>query len=267
VLTDVDSFPLPSEQIRSAVGKLADDRQTREAACRALAVVLSHAQEARPMLKEAFASAEAEGRLIYAKILGLLGEQEVVPVLVEALDKVERWDEKIYQGKMAEYAHLPTPVDALILTLGSTRDRRATPAILDKLAMLDAEVTLSHHRAVALALEQLADPAAAKPLAGLLQKPGMRGHAMTKLEPLYDRQREKRRRTGPLREIVLARALYRSGDCGKLGETILKEYQNDIRGLFARHATTVLEKTPRSVSYGARRDPAKAWRQRRSTAP
>ncbi len=44
---------------------------------------------------------------------------------------------------------------------------------------------------------------------------------------------------------MLARALYRSGDDGKLGETILKEYQKDIRGLFARHATAVLEETGR----------------------
>jgi hypothetical protein len=34
------------------------------------------------------------------------------------------------QGVMAEYAHLPTPIDALILALGSTGDARAVPAIL-----------------------------------------------------------------------------------------------------------------------------------------
>jgi hypothetical protein len=165
----------------------------------------------------------------------------VAAELIDALDEVEAWDAKIFQGKMAEYAHLPTPIDALILALGHTRDRRATQAILRKLAMLDAGVTLSHHRAVALALERLADPAAAEPLAQLLEKPGMRGHVMRELEPLHDRQREKRRREGPLREIVLARALYRCGDHQGLGEAILREYQGDVRGLFARHATAVLE--------------------------
>ncbi|TVS20217.1 MAG: hypothetical protein EA424_05110 [Planctomycetaceae bacterium] len=68
----------------------------------------------------------------------------------------------------------------------------------------------------------------------------MRGHVMTGLEPLYDRQRERRRREGPLREIVIARALYRCGDHQGLGEAILHEYQQGIRGLFARHATAVL---------------------------
>ena len=141
---------------------------------------------------------------------------------------------------MAEYAHLPTPVDALILALGYSGDRRAVPAILAKLEMLDAGVTLSHHRAVALELESLGDPAAARPLAELLDRPGMSGHAMTELEPLYDAEREKRRREGPLREIVLARALYRCGDYEGKGGRIVRQYQSDLRGLFARHATDVL---------------------------
>jgi hypothetical protein len=91
-----------------------------------------------------------------------------------------------------------------------------------------------------LALEQIGDPAAAEPLARLLNKPAMRGHAMTGLEPLHDRDRDRRRRTGPLREIVLARALYRCGDCDGLGKSILEEYTRDVRGLFARHASSVL---------------------------
>jgi hypothetical protein len=45
---------------------------------------------------------------------------------------------------------------------------------------------------------------------------------------------------GPLREIVLARALYRCGDHQGLGRKILEEYRHDLRGLFARHASAVL---------------------------
>jgi glycine/D-amino acid oxidase-like deaminating enzyme len=240
VLTDKDSIPLSDEEVREAVRKLERGNRARQAACKALAVVLLHAGRARPMLREAFAGAEGETRALCAKTLGFLGEPAAVPVLIEDLGKVDKWDAKVFQGKMAEYAHLPTPVDGLILALGHTRDRRATPAILAKLQMLDAGVTLSHHRAVALALEELADPAAAEPLARLLGKPGMRGHAMTELEPLHDKPHGKRRRTGPLREIVLARALYRCGDHEGLGERILREYREDVRGLFARHAAAVL---------------------------
>ncbi len=245
VLTDGDSHPLPQQAVYAAVERLADESRSRPSRCRALAVVLSHAERARAALRESFASAEGESRLTYAKVLGFLGEHEVVPVLAEALDRVDAWDAKILQGRMAEYAHLPTPVDALILALGYTGDRRATPAVLRKLEMLDADVTLSHHRSVALALEHLADRTAAESLARLLQKPDMHGHAMTQLEPLHDRQRDKRRREGPLREIVLARALYRSGDHDGLAQRILRQYQRDLRGLFARHATAVLEGAPK----------------------
>jgi len=240
VLTDVDSFPLSEAEIQDAVTALGDEKRSRDEVCRALAVLLSHPEQAKPLLQSAFAASQGNARLEYAKVLGVLGEQDVVPLLVEALDQVDGWDDKILQGKMAEYAHLPTPIDALILALGATRDANAVPAILRKLEMLDADVTLSHHRAVALALEQIGDPAAAPPLARLLNEPGMRGHAMRKLEPLYDGQRERRRREGPLREIVLARALYRCGDHDGLGEKTLLEYQDDIRGLFARHAQAVL---------------------------
>ncbi len=241
ILTDTDSFPLPRESVELAVRELTDSRQSRMARCRSLAIILTHSKDARPALRDAFASTQGDARLTYAKVLGFLGDREVVPVLVDALRQVKQWDAKIYQGAMAEYAHLPTPVDALILALGHAHDRRATPVILGWLAQLDADVTLSHHRAVALALEQLRDPRAAAPLARLLCEPGMRGHALTRLEPLYNRQPRRRRRLGPLREIVLARALYRCGDDQGLGARILKEYQQDVRGLFARHATAVLE--------------------------
>lgn len=63
---------------------------------------------------------------------------------------------------------------------------------------------------------------------------------MKRLEPMQDADMDARRRIGPLREIVLARALYRCGDHGGLGAAILNEYREDIRGLFARHASAVL---------------------------
>ena len=69
----------------------------------------------------------------------------------------------------------------------------------------------------------------------------MSGHAMTGLEPLYDKEMDRRRRLGPLREIVLARALYRCGDFQGIGERTLRQYLADVRGLFARHAAAVLK--------------------------
>jgi hypothetical protein len=239
-LTDADSFPLPATVVADAVAALGDASRSRDEVCRALAIVLSHRQPALPLLQAAFRTSTGTIRLEYAKVLGALGDTEPVGVLIDSLQQVTDWDDKIFQGNMAEYAHLPTPIDALILALGAAGDARAVPAILAKLETLNAGVTLSHHRAVALALEQIGDPSAAEPLVRLLDKPGMSGHAMRELEPLYDRQRELRRREGPLREIVLARALYRCGDHEGRGEAILRQYHQDIRGVLARHATAVL---------------------------
>jgi hypothetical protein len=237
VLAHEDSFPLPDGKVEEAVHDLVCE--DRDRACRALAVVLSHAEVARPYLRAGHKAATGADRLFYARMLGFMGETAVVPELSAALRDAE-WDEKVLQGRMAEYAHLPTPTDSLVLALGWTRAPAALPAILEKVRELDAGTTLSHHRAVALALEAIADPAAAPLLAELLRKPGMSGYVMRKLEPLPDKPMAERHREGALREIVLARALYRCGDCEGLGEAILQEYRADLRALFRRHATAVL---------------------------
>lgn len=240
VLDHGDSFPLAEEEVRRAAREVvAEDRPT---ACRALAVVLTQRETAVSHLRKAYEQATGADRLVFARLLGFLGQADGVPELVGALRDAE-WDEKILQGRMAEYAHLPTPVDALVLALGYSHDRRALPPIIDKMSELEAGSTLSHHRAVALALEELSDPAAAEPLARLLSKPGMSGHAMTGLETLH-RERDKRRREEALRESVLARALYHCGDYNGLGRDILKQYVHDLRGLLARHAQRVLAGEP-----------------------
>lgn len=243
VLQHQDSFPLAEPKVREAVA-LIGQAVRRPEVNRALAVVLSHRDAARPMLQAALADAQGKKKLAYAKVLGFLGDARVVPTLIDAVERVPEWDAKVLQGKMAEYAHLPTPVDALIMALGPPRDARALPAIFRKLALLDATVTLSHHRAVALALEQIADPAAARPLARLLAKPGMSGHAMTSLVALPQARGQRRDRSAPLREIVLARALHRCGDFNGVGEKILRQYQRDLRGLLSRHAAAVLKRRP-----------------------
>jgi len=47
-------------------------------------------------------------------------------------------------------------------------------------------------------------------------------------------------RTYALREITLARALYRCGDFNDIGKKILENYKKDMRGLFAQHAVFIL---------------------------
>ncbi len=206
---------------------------------RALAIIMAHGREALPELRRAYQKSEGDSRLYCAQIMCVLGEPTAVPELIRHLERVQ-WDEKIFQGRMAEYAHLPTPIDALVLALGCSRDRRVVPVLAEAINTLHSGITLSHHRAVALAAERMREKDWAKPLADLLKRPQMCGHTMTSLEPLYNFPVERRRREAALREITLARALVRCGDYRGLGRTIMESYCRDWRALLARHARYVL---------------------------
>lgn len=46
--------------------------------------------------------------------------------------------------------------------------------------------------------------------------------------------------TTSLRELILARGLYRCADYRGLGENILISYTNDLRGHYAAHAKAIL---------------------------
>jgi hypothetical protein len=48
-----------------------------------------------------------------------------------------------------------------------------------------------------------------------------------------------------LRELYLARALYRCGDHDGLGEKTLRQFAQDLHGHYARHAQAVLAQTTR----------------------
>jgi hypothetical protein len=136
-------------------------------------------------------------------------------------------------------------LDSLIIALGRTGRAEALEPILVKVRQLSPKDALSHHRAVAMALESLGHPSAAQPLAELLQKPGMSGYAYPNIDaatrniPVSSEDTTTREHS--LRELILARALYRCGDQGGLGAKILREYAQDLRGHYARHALAVLK--------------------------
>jgi len=146
-------------------------------------------------------------------------------------------------------------LDSYIIALGRTRDGRALAPILEKVGLLDASKEFSHHRACALALEAMAGAGAsnvpkadlkraAAALAALLAKPGMTGYATPTVDAAKAQTEPSRTSTVPrsnsLRELVLARALYRCGDHQGVGEKILRAYAADLRGHYARHAQAVL---------------------------
>jgi flavin-dependent dehydrogenase len=249
-----DSFPLSKEIINDAV-KLYGEASNPVNAGKPLAIILSHRDTSIPIIKKAYQRADGRSKLLFAQVLGMCGQKTGVSVLKAEMKKFKEWDEKIYQGIGADYAHLPTPMDAVILSLGYSGDKTVLPLLLNLVDKLDHNVTLSHHRSIALALERLADPSAALSLAKLLQKPEMQGHAINSIEdalkeidyeggrkPGVSPKDQYPKRTRALREIVLARALYKCGDYDGLGKKILESYKNDNRGLFSRHAYHVLNK-------------------------
>jgi hypothetical protein len=238
VLTDQDSYPLPAESIAAAVHSLSNHYQ-------GLAVVLAQPERAQPYLQKEYAAAPTTAaRLVYAHVLGMLGDATGAETLSRAV-QAQAWDKGWNFRGMGQYGASISPLDSFIIALGRTRDRRALAPLLDKLKGLDEQKEFSHHRALALALEALRDPAAAQPLADLLAKPGMTGYAVPAAprEPGVKGASEEARNAA-LRELSLARALFRCGDAHGLGAKILKQYEQDVRGHFARHAHAILTEAP-----------------------
>ena len=244
VVDSVVSFPYSESVVRQAVIDYGQ-AMNPEMAGKPLAIILTHREIAKPFLKQAFFEFSGQKKIAYAKILAVLGETVGVDLLLKELNSFTKWDMKIFQGNMACYAHLPTLQDQIITALACSGDKRVLPALLKKVEELDSSVTLSHHLAIAQGLEKIGDPDACKSLAKLLSKDGISGHViMNKSElkqTLSDDGKKQMWRTYAFREIILARALYVCGDYNNIGKNILLAYKNDIRGLFSRHATFILD--------------------------
>ena len=247
VLTDEDSYPIPAGKVAAAVQNVANVKNKQRH--RDVATIFASPEQSLPLLRKACQAAESrDDKLVYAQILGLLGDASGVETLIAAVETSKTLDKGWNFRAQGQFGANMSPLDSLMVALGRTRDRRATPVIVEKLKLLDPSQDFSHHRAIALALEALGDPAAAGPIAEVLAGPGMSGHAITAIEQAQ--RLETKGSTGgmnsletrrnSLREIMLARALYRCGDKDGIGKNTLEQYVKDLRGHFARHAHAVL---------------------------
>jgi hypothetical protein len=239
VLSDADSYPLPAEAIAKAVEQVQDDFH-------GAAVILAQPEQALPLLREAYSRSTGKAKLTYAQVLGVMGDPAGVDTLIEAVRGFSQWDAGWNYHSMGQFGRALSPLDDLIVAIGRTHDRRGVPVILEKLSLLSEEDAFSHFRAVALALETIADPAAAKPLAELLAKPGIAGYVQGSIDIARQRSvpdgtnNAVQTRRESLRELMLARALFRCGDYQGAGEKILRQYVEDLRGHLSRHAQAVL---------------------------
>lgn len=241
VLTEQDSFPLPTAQVARAVRDLTNEYAGLE-------LVLAQFDTAQPLLRKAYAdAADPNAKLVYAHVLGMLHDGTGTATLLEAV-RAATWDKGWRYTGMGQFGPCMSPLDSWIIALGRTGARQALPPLLEKLRQLEAASEFSHFRAVAMALESLADPAAAPVLAEVLRKPGVGGHASTdspeSLKTLPSSATDTSLRNRALSELLLARALYRCGDVDGLGAATLRRYAADLHGHYARHAQAVLASAP-----------------------
>jgi hypothetical protein len=241
-----ESVPMSAEAIAQAVREAPDDY-------RAAAVVFLHRDQSLPLLRRAFESSEGDRRFAYAQKLAMLGDDSGAELLIGRVRAAEAWDQGWNYRGMGQYGNAFSPLDTNIVALGMSGDRKAVPAIVELVALLDAEADFSHHRAVSMALERLGDPSAAPVLAALLAKPGMSGymHDTVQAAKAHDGQEARylnavHTRRESLRELLLARALYRIGDHEGIGLATLQAYATDLRGHLARHARAVLDEQTNS---------------------
>jgi hypothetical protein len=190
--------------------------------------------------------AAADVRLRRALLLAMLGNSAGEDVLLEALKA--GWDEGWNYTGMGQFGRSLSPLDDVVVALGRIGGVRAKNLVADKVAQLDANAAFSHFRAVALYAESVGGDDLARALAALLAKPGVGGHAWLRLEDelaaIPVSHIDTTTRNASLRELYLARALFRIGDADGVGQATLQRYARDIRGHYAQHASLVLAAGP-----------------------
>ena len=224
-----DTLPISDAALAAAVKRLANGYD-------GLPEVMSDPARAIPLLRR-------ETGFAYAHVRALLGDETAADEMIAKLRDVT-WDEGWNYKGMSQYLRSVGTVDRYVIAAGKTRAKALLP-VLDRLAgELTGASEYSHFRALSFAYEWIGEPAGAAALARLLALPGVGGHAFGPDEvppiPGYSDLTMNAERSDCLREICVARALYRLGDVGGLGRRTLEAYAADPRRAFANHAIKVL---------------------------
>ena len=239
ILTDVDIFPPPVEIIQEAA-------KTVVVELKGLEILLWDPEKGISALTEQFyTTMNEEYKLVYARILGMLGNPSGWEELIDAMDSFKDWDEGWNYRGMGQFGRSISYLDSLIIAAGRTRKIEVIPSILRLAEKLTPESHFSHFRAVAIALETIASHDVAITLYNLLMLPGVTDHSMPDIQTAKKMtpsgKTDTTTRNNSLRELILGRALYRCGDYNGLGNKILQAYSKDLRGHYYRHASGVLE--------------------------
>ena len=215
-----------------------------------------------PLLRDAYEKFGAErvgAKLVYAHVLAFLGDGIGAEDLAAKVKEMA-WDKGWNYRGMGQFGRSVSWLDSYIIALGRTKAPSAFEAVAMRAKELGSDSEYSHYRAVAMAFESIGDRRAAPILKDLLSMPGLGGHSFlferdgAPAIKDYDKYRfsdkdgkatgenavPDRERSACLRELALARALYRLGDVDGLGEKTLRAYASDPRRAYANHAKKVL---------------------------
>ncbi|HBL74821.1 MAG: hypothetical protein A2W90_07930 [Bacteroidetes bacterium GWF2_42_66] len=239
VVTHTDNYPPSIETIQDAARKVTNNLEGLETA-------LWNQERGLPVLADFYHIAQSDDdKLVYARILGMYGQNDGYESLLKAVENLDEWDEGWNYRGMGQFGMSMSYIDSLIIALGNCKKIESVPSIIRMAKKLTNESHFSHFRAVSIALETIADESAAKTLYDLLQMKGITGHAMTNIQKAIemtpDSEVDTSTRNNSLRELVLGRALFKCGDYNGLGNGILQEYSKDLRGHYYRHASGVLQ--------------------------
>jgi hypothetical protein len=255
VLKDSDSFPLSDADLNEAIGAgLADHR--------GISACFAEAERSLPLLRARFDSeADPAMKCRCAQILALLDDAHGIEELRRVLADSD-WDEGWNYTGMGQFGFSMSPIDGLLVALTRIGDA-GDWALIQRLAdSLGADPAFSHCRALALACERLhqrvPDARAAAILSNALAGTDISGHALVDQVAvqavLSDDSNETRQRNLALREIYLARGLWRCGDLEGQARAVLIAYGGDLRGHFARHALALLSEGPGPIVRSASKD-------------
>jgi flavin-dependent dehydrogenase len=237
VMHEKDAVKIGPEKMKTVVQGIGKDYN-------GIAMLLTDPDGAKPALREAYKkTADAAEKLRYAHVLGMLHDDAGVDSLIKGVDAT-KWDKGWNFRGMGQFGATTSQVDNLVIALGRTKDKRALAAVTRKAEQLTEKSEFSHYRAVAIAFETIGDKSGAAVLAKLLELPGVSGHAFLEINDVIKRtpinRNDNSTRNNSLRELIVARALYRCGDHNGVGKKILRQYTQDYRGHYSRHAKAIL---------------------------
>ena len=245
---------LPEDVLRWKDNLPVDDRTWSDAVrglgegYKGIAVVLTDRIRALPALREEYARAvNPTSRLVYAHVLGILGDATGAETLARQIDGRDPRIVVLPSGA-AVFGRRMCQNDSLIVALGRTKSPLAITPLLAELAKVNGDTDHTHVRALSLACEAMSDPRLAPSLAAALRKEGVGGWARAGREAITPAGGFGTSVEGRLcqRELNLARALLACGDSEGLAIGTFTAYSHDGRGVYARHARAVLERRRRA---------------------